>query len=464
MVSASEPLKIATPTILRQHRNGYWLTADNPDGNTQGHIKCEVNLAGKLILQTVDGNADTDGVVKRMCVNHDLEQAEAQPWITAFIDNMSRRRILTTSHTITHQPLTVVGDADHAFPEHVSIEVTESCNLRCSFCYLAAGPDKRDRLEFHEVLRLLDDMKSHGLTSVSLTGGEFFLHPQAIQILRYACEEFPSVGLLTNGTAFSEKAFDVLEHYKDRVTVSISIDSAKANFHNSVRQGKRAFEKSTEAIRELAQRGILVRMSSVIVEETMWEIHELADLAISLGAKAFSFNFVEGFGRGQMVKGIDKTSLSEEYRQYVSDVLTRYRKIIPIVAGENRGEERHNCGAGISSVSIGADGTVRPCPMFPKSARFENIKNKDLQAILDSPIHRILEKIPAPSEENGCSRKCPHFSDCRNCYLRGLNINAHRKPYQYCNWIITNGLEELIDLVRPKPVPVKITRRPDTHA
>lgn len=55
MVSASEPLKIATPTILRQHRNGYWLTADNPDGNTQGHIKCEVN--GLFVFEGVVGGA-----------------------------------------------------------------------------------------------------------------------------------------------------------------------------------------------------------------------------------------------------------------------------------------------------------------------------------------------------------------------------------------------------------------------
>ncbi|MDO4900655.1 radical SAM protein [Actinomyces sp.] len=457
--SQTEPITISTHTILHQHRDGYWLIADNPEGNVFGHIKCEINLAGKLILQAIDGNRNINEVVKELCDSNALDEIQSRPWVTAFVDNMIERGILRVGRHSNHIPLTVVGTGDDIYPSHVSIEVTNACNLRCSFCYLCAGPDKRDRLDYREITDLLDDFKEHGVVAVSLTGGEFFLHPYAIEILAYACNRFPSVGLLTNGTVFPQAAIDLLKQHRSQVTVSISIDSARPDLHNRMRGGRTAYERSTRTIRTLASNGILVRMSSVIVEDNMWQLDELAQLAISLGARAFSFNFVEGFGRGEAVKKQQSANFDPGYSKYVSTVIEKYRRLIPIFKGEELSNTRRNCGAGTSSVSIGADGTVRPCPLFPTSNKLKNVRDDSLSSILETPLHRALESIPAPSEANGCSRDCDHFYECHNCYLRGLNVNANRPANAYCSWIRKNELQALVGLVRREPEPITISRK-----
>ena len=460
MNSRTEPLKIANPTVIREHRNGYWLTADNPLGGAFGYIKCETNMAGKLILELIDGRRDVNDIISVLCTTYELDVLAARGWILEFVDEMIKRKVVTTQQNATHTPITVLGNGQNAFPAHVAIEVTESCNLKCSFCYLSAGPDKKDRLNWEELIEFLDDLKAHGLTSISLTGGEYFLHPNAIDILSYCCREFPGVGILTNGTAIPRTAMDILQKYKDQVTVSISVDSVRPDLHNEIRGGKKAFQKTTKTIRELAKRGIAVRVPSVITEQNMWEIHELAELAISLGAIAFSFNFVESFGRGKNVRGADKGGAGQEYARYVSDVVEQYSEFIPISKGEDLEKERLNCGAGISSVVIGADGSVRPCSLFPKSSKFKNIRDASLSSILDEEIYRAIEKIPAPSEKYGCPLDCSKYDECSGCYLRGLNANVDRTPDKYCNWIVQNRLEELIKLLRPEPVQVKIGPKP----
>lgn len=136
----------------------------------------------------------------------------------------------------------------------------------------------------------MQELKESGVTMLNLTGGEFFVHPDSVSILRYALTHFPKVGLLTNGTCIPDEAYGLMAEHKQHMIVSVSIDSSRPEIHDSLRGKKGSFQIATSTISKLTSLGIQTRMASVISDINMWEIDKLANLARSLGAFAFSFD------------------------------------------------------------------------------------------------------------------------------------------------------------------------------
>jgi len=59
------------------------------------------------------------------------------------------------------------------------------CNLRCRYCLAESGPRAmRARLEWPAFQALVDQAASLGFRQVALTGGEPFLHPHILELLR----------------------------------------------------------------------------------------------------------------------------------------------------------------------------------------------------------------------------------------------------------------------------------------
>src|SRR5262249_49203329 len=97
----------------------------------------------------------------------------------------------TTEQELETHRLTelTVGDTFHlAGPLIAWIEITRACNLPCKHCYINAGKARRHELSTDEVKRLLDDLKAHGVFCVVFLGGEPFIRPDFLELVRYAHE------------------------------------------------------------------------------------------------------------------------------------------------------------------------------------------------------------------------------------------------------------------------------------
>ena len=139
----------------------------------------------------------------------------------------------------------------------VTFQVTESCNLNCSYCYQTCKSSTRftlnDAKKFIDILLSDDtsrnDYLNHSNTSaiiIDFIGGEPFLEVELIdQIISYflkKCIELNhpwmynfmiSVG--TNGTLyFTDKVQKFLNKYKGRVSLAITVDGNK-ELHDSCR-------------------------------------------------------------------------------------------------------------------------------------------------------------------------------------------------------------------------------------
>ncbi len=112
------------------------------------------------------------------------------------------------------------------FPIHLDIEITNRCNLQCTFCdklpYLTG--DQIGDMDFELYKRIIDEGKEHELCSVKLSyRGESLLHPKVAEMVRYAKKQgVIDIYFNTNGMLLTEKmALRLIDAGLDRISVSV---------------------------------------------------------------------------------------------------------------------------------------------------------------------------------------------------------------------------------------------------
>jgi MoaA/NifB/PqqE/SkfB family radical SAM enzyme len=94
-------------------------------------------------------------------------------------------------------------------PFLVQMVVTRRCNLKCGYCNEFDGTS--EPVPFEELRRRIDKLDELGAFAVELTGGEPLLHPQLLDLVRYArTKRFRKVMLLSNGFLFSPELVQAL--------------------------------------------------------------------------------------------------------------------------------------------------------------------------------------------------------------------------------------------------------------
>ncbi len=155
------------------------------------------------------------------------------------------------------------------------------CNIECAHCYIESSP-RNDRLVYitaDEVQSYLDEIGRDGwpFREIAFTGGEPFLNPQIIDILRRPLAAGFDVLVLTNAMRpmmrkrVQAGLLEVQAAHGDRLTLRISVDHYAAARHDEER-GDGAFESTLQGMRWLRDHGF--RMT--VAGRTMWNEDEAA--------------------------------------------------------------------------------------------------------------------------------------------------------------------------------------------
>ncbi|MEO1430949.1 MAG: radical SAM protein [Cyanobacteria bacterium J06632_19] len=105
--------------------------------------------------------------------------------------------------------------------ERISIELTNQCSKKCSFCYNHSHPEGKTTWQPDELINFIQDCAMAGTSSVSFGGGEPLEYPQLFTILKKLQGKiFRSVttnGLLLKGKFLEE----LISASPDKVHISI---------------------------------------------------------------------------------------------------------------------------------------------------------------------------------------------------------------------------------------------------
>jgi radical SAM protein with 4Fe4S-binding SPASM domain len=305
--------------------------------------------------------------------------------------------------------------------------LTERCNLACRHCY-QSGVESGEmdvraiRETADEVADMLKDWAQRYdivfAPSLNITGGEPLLRKDLFEILslvgQYGFERY----LLTNGTLINRDKAKRLKSLVDGVQVSMEGPEA---LHDSIR-GKGSFKRAASGVEALVSQGIPVSLNATISRLNAHSLSFLVELGRDLGVKKIGFSRLVPRGKGAELKMQMLTP--DEVRHIYLSLLALADDTIEVDSGDplaalmgthpngDGGDTPYGgCAAGVSGLTLLADGTVTPCRRLP--IPLGNVTRDSLRHIWTGS--RVLNLLRDRSAYKGDCGRCRHWARCRGC-------------------------------------------------
>ncbi len=278
------------------------------------------------------------------------------------------------------------------------IEITNICNLKCSFC-----PSTKRKPEFMSIEtfnKILDQIKTYTEYIYMHVKGEPLLHPEIDKFLDLSYKKGFKVNITTNGTLISR--------VKDKIMLKPALRQINFSLHSFY--GNEGYDKEEymkqilSFVREARDR------SDVIISLRLWNLehenaidseqkrnHELLELIEKEFSLDCQLEIADISARGMRIA--DKVYLNQDYAFKWPDL-----------------DEKEDDGAGFclglrDQVAILVDGTVVPCCLDGEGIiNLGNVNNSDF---LD-----IIEGERTKNIYNGFSKRYAVEELCRKCGYR----------------------------------------------
>ena len=278
----------------------------------------------------------------------------------------------------------------HNKPYKVFLELTYNCNLRCPHCYIQKDLNKREKFrDKKEILNLIDEMEKQGVVELNITGGEATLHPDFLEIIRYATSKNMLVTLLTNGQNLYDKSY--IDELKDCPLFEVRISLyGNQSYHNKFVGKSDAFEKSIWALKELRKTKGIGTGTYIVTNENYMYVDELTEMLNRYNIPIILSPIIMPTTHG------DKTPTELRLsRDQLKIIMSKYATNL----------FGASCTAGISRFRIRPDGVVNPCEMM-RTIDLGNVYNDSFKKVMDGDKRKKwveeYKKILDKHECNSC--------------------------------------------------------------
>ncbi|WP_027358475.1 radical SAM protein [Desulforegula conservatrix] len=273
------------------------------------------------------------------------------------------------------------------------LHITDNCNLECSHCLFSSSPESRASISFSAIKDFINEAFSLGCRMFVLTGGEPFVHPDILNIIRFVTDlQDCHVAVLTNGI-LKEKMLLAKKISPERVHFQISLDGLKDS-HDNIR-GDGSFDRTMSTIGELRKEGFAYTLSMCVTESNYKEMPVMVQLASDCGAENLHFMWYFVKGRGDNFGFADPSEiypLLQESAEKAGELSVNIDNISEL---KNRifspqGTIHDGSGAAWNTLAIGPD-----LMLYPSAA---SIGNKELGVSMEHGLESAWKNAPIMKE------------------------------------------------------------------
>jgi len=212
-------------------------------------------------------------------------------------------------------------------PRHVSVALTNACDLTCSHCYAPKNPAI---LAFDRLTDWLADLDANGCIGVGFGGGEPTLYPRLTELCSYVARKTNlAITMTTHAHLLSDQLLNELAgnlHF-----VRVSMDGIGPTYESIRYRPFDALLERITAIKRITRFGI----NFVVNSKTVGDLDAAVQLAADLGASEFLLLPEEPIGKGI---GIDNET-AIILRKWVKG----YGGNVPLAISEGRAEGIPTC-------------------------------------------------------------------------------------------------------------------------
>ncbi len=284
------------------------------------------------------------------------------------------------------------------FPPFLYISITNSCNLRCQGCWVDV--DKPQHLiSFDDMNNLINNAKQHGNSFFGILGGEPFMHPDLIRILKAHPDCFFQI--FTNGHHITDEMASQL-HEAGNATPLISVEGT-ASISDTRRGRANVLNRTLEGIRASVRHGLITGVATSVCQTNIDDLvrEKWIDELITMGVHYCWFHTYRVVGPVPNPQLALTPEQVLKVRRFVMDM--RNRKPIGLIDAywDDKGEALCPAATGISH-HISPFGDVEPCPII----QFANEKIQDndgdlYKTMTESPLLQDFRRTAADATR-GC--------------------------------------------------------------
>jgi radical SAM protein with 4Fe4S-binding SPASM domain len=305
-------------------------------------------------------------------------------------------------------------------PYKIDLALTYGCNNQCPHCYNEAGRLNMLSLPLEKWKVVLDKVAEIGIPHVILTGGEATLHPDFLEIVRYADQLGMVVGLNSNGRYLANRDFMARTARAGLNHVQITLGSCYPEIHDSM-MGAKSFHQTVKGITSAIESGVHVITNTTLINSNLDHVEEITDFIYDKGIRTFAMNGMihsgGGFENPEAISEHRLLPLLASIKQYADSkgmrflwyTPTEYCRFSPFEIGI--GVKR--CNAGEYSVCVEPNGDVLPCQSYYVPAG--NLIDDDWDKIWNSDLFRSFRDRKFDPAGAGLPEKCwdcPDYSVC----------------------------------------------------
>lgn len=205
-------------------------------------------------------------------------------------------------------------------PRHVSFALTNSCDLRCEYCY---APKHRAELDFERLKSWITEVDQNGSLGIGFGGGEPTIYKDFVELCEFtSLHTSLSVSFTTHGHRISVPMAKKLSGHVNFIRVSM--DGLGMTYQRLRGRSFEQFLSAISIIKTIAPFGI----NYVLNTDTAPELGEAIDYAQNLGAQEFL-----------ILPELDKNGQFDgRHIQYLQDFILKYEGGLPLRINEDCSE------------------------------------------------------------------------------------------------------------------------------
>lgn len=315
-------------------------------------------------------------------------------------------------------------------------ELTLRCNMSCIHCGSSAGQKRTKELTTDEWNDVTKQLAEENCREITLLGGEPFIRKDWYEVSKEIVNSGVEIRYMSNGLIIKDDAIEKLRKLEPKV-VSISIDGARKETHDGIRQVKGSFDKCFEVISKLKEAGINTTVITSINKLNFQELSELRSMLLNKGIM-WQLQIAIPLGRFQK----DLLLSKEEYYAAAIFIASSRRvfsnKELPILGTHCFGYYSkklrnpmvfpwNGCQAGISAIGIQSNGDVKGCLSLPPEFIEGNIRENTISEIWQKSGFCSYNRDFKTSDLNNECIGCKYGKKCRGGCI-GVSIGITGKP------------------------------------
>ena len=323
-------------------------------------------------------------------------------------------------------------------PESLDLNITNRCNLRCSYCshFTSAGDTDTD-LSTEEWLMFFRELKDCAVKEVCLAGGEPLIREDLRELINGIRDNRMRFSILSNGTLITEELIDFIKSTGRCNSFQVSIDGPGPESHDVFR-GRGTFERALAGLKVLIKHKIQATVRVTIHKFNYKELDKVAELLLEdVGLPSFSTNTAGHVGLCRENKDAIQLN-AEEYSLTITKLFELNKKYAgriqaqagPLASGAHWKEMQRafdaneagfsscgylrSCGGVFSKLAVRSDGIMIPCIQIPHVELGRINKDSLREVWLNHPeLKRLRDRRDTSLKDFEFCKDCKFIPYCR---------------------------------------------------